>query len=452
MQKLVQRFQVVKCMAAITLAAMMVLLPRVDAQTVGSTVKLQTALGDIEVLLYDSDAPRTVANFLAYVNSSAYNGSFIHRSVPGFVIQGGGYRWNTATSNASAITERGAIANEFAANRSNLRGTIAMARAGGQPNSATSQWFINLSDSNRFLDTVDGGFTVFGRVSEAGMSVVDAIARLPISNLGGAFNEIPLIGTLGNTVQRSNLVMVETAALAAGTPVNYQGLWWNDKESGWGLSINQKGASLFAAAYTYDSTGKPAWVVMSCTVNAAACSGQLYRVTGGSAPTVAWQGTNPPELVGTGTLSFSDARNARFQFTIGGVSATKNITQLIGVAAGAQPATDYSDIWWNDKESGWGISISQQFSNLVSAWYTYDAQRNPVWYIVSECRLSGRTCTGRLLRVAGGSPLTATWAPQLANTDVGPITLEFSAAGDTATMRYTIDGVAGTRNITRVPL
>ncbi len=154
-----------------------------------TTVRLQTNVGAIDIALYDAAAPRTVANFLAYVNSGKYVNSFVHRSVPDFVIQGGGFAWNDAAAAPVAITTFAPIANEFNVARSNKRGTIAMAKIGGDPNSATSQWFINLADNASALDGQNGGFTVFGEVSVGSMAVVDAIARLPLVNAGGVLNE-----------------------------------------------------------------------------------------------------------------------------------------------------------------------------------------------------------------------------------------------------------------------
>jgi len=108
----------------------------------------------------------------------------------------------------ASIVRDSAIQNEF--NRSNLRGTIAMARLGGQVNSATSEWFINLANNSN-LDSVDGGFTVFGQVV-SGMSVVDAIAGLPISNqqtaLGGPFGELPLTDQDSDGVGFDDVVLV----------------------------------------------------------------------------------------------------------------------------------------------------------------------------------------------------------------------------------------------------
>lgn len=137
-------------------------------------VVLETPVGDLPIALYPNMAPLTVANFLAYADRGDYDGSLVHRSVPGFVIQGGGYR--EEGGGYAAIPTDPPVTNEPCL--SNTAGTVAMARVGGQPNSATNQWFINLTD-NTNLDSVDGGFTAFGRVVGDGMDVALAIAGLP---------------------------------------------------------------------------------------------------------------------------------------------------------------------------------------------------------------------------------------------------------------------------------
>ena len=119
-------------------------------------VKLDIAFGEVSndaiyVDLLDSDTPITVANFLNYIENGSgerrYDGIFFHRSVADFVIQGGGFRYDPSDASADAngfvsIVIDAAIANEFDVSRSNLRGTLAMAKLGGDPNSATSQWFF----------------------------------------------------------------------------------------------------------------------------------------------------------------------------------------------------------------------------------------------------------------------------------------------------------------------
>src|SRR5437016_1770546 len=108
-----------------------------------TTVRMQTSLGIIDIELMDAGAPATVANFLSYVTTGAYVNSFIHRSVPGFIIQGGGYGWDSNVNRVYNVPANAPVVNEFSRSRSNLRGTIAMAKVGGNANSATNQWFFN---------------------------------------------------------------------------------------------------------------------------------------------------------------------------------------------------------------------------------------------------------------------------------------------------------------------
>jgi cyclophilin family peptidyl-prolyl cis-trans isomerase len=172
-------------------------------------VSIASALGPIEVELFDAVAPLTVANFLGYADSNAYDQSFIHRSVLNFVIQGGGYKLNAgALPPIDVATSPPTVPNEF--HLSNLRGTVAMARKGGLPDSATTQWFINEVD-NTFLDGIDGGFTVFGEVI-SGMPVSDAINALPIWNAGGVYSEIPLINYVSGPIVVANLVVLSDVA------------------------------------------------------------------------------------------------------------------------------------------------------------------------------------------------------------------------------------------------
>ena len=161
-------------------------------------VHVQTVLGDIEIELFDNIAPLSVQNFLNYVNDGDYDGTFIHRSVPGFVIQGGGYIFDPASGTANHIPTDAPVVNEFSL--SNVRGTVAMAKLGGDPDSATSEWFINLVDNSADLDNQNGGFTVFGQVINNGMRVADAIAALPRIDVGGAFDTLPVIDYQGGAI------------------------------------------------------------------------------------------------------------------------------------------------------------------------------------------------------------------------------------------------------------
>jgi len=134
-------------------------------------VVLQTSLGDITLELYDEKAPVSVANFLEYIDSGFYDGTIFHRVIPGFMIQGGGFNEKMVKK-----PNRSPIINESNNGVGNKRATISMARL-PQPDSASSQFFINLVD-NANLDGRPGrpGYSVFGKVI-AGMDIVDKAAR-----------------------------------------------------------------------------------------------------------------------------------------------------------------------------------------------------------------------------------------------------------------------------------
>ena len=125
----------------------------------GTIVRVSTSIGDFSVELFDDSAPMTVENFLNYVGRNDYNGTYFHRVVDDFVAQGGAYRFQPYVGPVDVPTDP-PITNEF--NVSNSRGTIAMAKLDGNPDSATNQWFINLAD-NVNLDTLNGGFTLSAR-------------------------------------------------------------------------------------------------------------------------------------------------------------------------------------------------------------------------------------------------------------------------------------------------
>ena len=185
-----------------------------QAQTV---VNVTTDRGNFSIELFDTVAPATVENFLSYVVSGRYNGTVIHRAAAEFVIQGGGFNFDTTTQAFSAINLNAPIVNEF--NISNTRGTLAMAKMDGDPNSATSQWFVNLADNSANLDSQNGGFTVFGRVIEPGMTVVDAISNLPVINANGLAG-VPVVQTTnddGNVT--SQLIGVQMSVSAPPGPI-----------------------------------------------------------------------------------------------------------------------------------------------------------------------------------------------------------------------------------------
>ncbi|MES2475105.1 MAG: peptidylprolyl isomerase [Verrucomicrobiota bacterium] len=157
---------------------------------VSSAARLTTDLGTIDFAFYQNTAPQTVANFLGYLNRGDFLNTMFHRSVPGFILQGGAFR---ADATASAVPTQPPVVNE--PRITNLAGTVAMAKLGGNPNSATNQFFINLANNAANLDAQNFGFTVFARVAGNGMTVAQAISELPLQNFSttnGALTHTPV--------------------------------------------------------------------------------------------------------------------------------------------------------------------------------------------------------------------------------------------------------------------
>jgi peptidyl-prolyl cis-trans isomerase A (cyclophilin A) len=186
---------------------------------------------EIDFLLFRERTPVTIANFLGYVNRGDYTNMIVHRLVPGFVIQGGGFTIvNGADGGISAdsVATQPTIRNEFGV--SNTLGTISMAKLGGNPDSATSQWFISTGANSDNLDSQNGGFTVFGVVSrdsfEAALEL-DRRQKFTIYDLGGALGSTPLVRNTNNanfTAERfyrfSSVVEVPLPDGQAGTDTN----------------------------------------------------------------------------------------------------------------------------------------------------------------------------------------------------------------------------------------
>ncbi|HQU61568.1 MAG: peptidylprolyl isomerase [Burkholderiales bacterium] len=168
-------------------------------------------MGQFCMELFERQAPGTVANFIRYIDSGAYAQSIFHRSMPGFVIQGGGFKVTGSDTGAkvSVVDVFDPIKNEFGI--SNTRGTVAMAKVGRDPDSATSQWFVSLADNSANLDNQNGGFTVFAKILYDGMAIFDTIAALQRVNFGGALSTTPTINfDVTQTPQVDNFVVISS--------------------------------------------------------------------------------------------------------------------------------------------------------------------------------------------------------------------------------------------------
>ncbi|MGB7450717.1 MAG: peptidylprolyl isomerase [Lysobacterales bacterium] len=308
------------------------------------TATIATPLGNIEIELLTDDAPNTVANFLRYIESGKYTKTFIHRSAKkldgsAFVIQGGGFTFDGINSNF--IFTFDSIENEFKV--SNTRGTVAMAKLDGLPDSATSQWFINVGDNSANLDNANGGYTVFARVIGNGMAVVDAISELTIMPFP-KHPELPVIGytidDFNNSkfITEANLVMTAVSTEAV-TPVpenfvmnaGLNDAWYNPITDGQGFFITVfPDINLVNLAwFTYD-TELPAdestanlgsaghrWLTALGPIEGDTAVLNIDIASGGLFDTATEvEHTAPPGSDGTITLTFSDCNSGLVEYDI----------------------------------------------------------------------------------------------------------------------------------------
>ena len=251
---------------------------------------------------------------------------------------------------------------------------------------------------------------------------------------------------------------------AAGTPPpNYSSLWWNPAESGWGVSVAHQANTLFAAWFTYDDDRSGMWLVMpdASLQPDGSYRGTIYRTTGIPFDlidnAVSVRQTNG---VGSGTFRFdtSLSDSGTFSYTVNNTTQMKSIVrQRFGAlpdcrftTGSRQSSTNYQDLWWSPSESGWGVSITHQDDTLFVAWFTYRADGNGQWLVGSNVSKSPTgTYRGRLYRTTG-LPFSGIGAGSAVEnvTDVGDITLAFRD-GENAEMRYTLDGIARVKTITR---
>jgi hypothetical protein len=241
---------------------------------------------------------------------------------------------------------------------------------------------------------------------------------------------------------------------------NYQGLWWNPSESGWGINFAHQGNILFATWFTYDAAGKPLWMIAQLEKNASgAYSGPVSTVTGAPFDGVPFDSAKVVEtVVGSATVTFAAADRATFAYMVNGKAQTKAIvpqefprrpTCAWGALSDLRSASNFTDLWWNSAESGWGINFSHQGDIIFATWFTYDGAGKPWWLIAQLEKTGNGTYAGPVSTVVGSawdsSPFDAS---KVVETVVGSATATF-ANGNSASLAYTVNGISQTKAITR---
>ncbi|MEP7156918.1 MAG: reprolysin-like metallopeptidase [Betaproteobacteria bacterium] len=269
------------------------------------------------------------------------------------------------------------------------------------------------------------------------------------------------------SMNTSKVVIATFSAPVGSKPLDYSDMWWvGDAENGWGMSISQHSPSniQFNAFYVYEANRAPTWFVMSggtWNANFTSFTGLLYRPTGPPIPDFDSTKVVVGASVGTATLTFTSATTMTVTYTINGISGTKNmVRQPFGGIAETQQLR-VNDIWWGGpSQSGWGVSIAQQFNALFSVWYTYGLFNLPTWIVVPSGTWNGNTYSGTMYATTGAPWLGVPYNPAtLTVMPVGTMTFSFTPdanglTSSNATMTYVFTagnfaGTAQTKTITR---
>ena len=327
--------------------------------------------------------------------------------------------------------------------------------------------------------TAQTGYALVGaNGSDATWSVAPVALPAPVAPGATVSIRVPLttpntLGTYPLQVQMSVdgktfgqvSVVAPIVVVAAGAP-NYQGLWWAKpaaSESGWGIDFAHQDAVIFATWFTYDATGKPWWLTMTALQGLGETfAGDIFQQTGPPFNSVPF---NPSGVrgtrVGSGTLTFTDAANATFDYTVNGVHQTKGLTpQVFGdlptctfdLVNDPSVAFNYQDLWWAapaGNESGWGIDLTHQGDVIFATWFTYATDGSPMWVSATAPKTAKGTYAGTIVRTKGPSFDSVPFDPKAVTlTEVGSLTLTFQN-GNQGTFDYTLDGITQTKSITR---
>ncbi len=240
---------------------------------------------------------------------------------------------------------------------------------------------------------------------------------------------------------------------------NYSDIWWNPGESGWGITIADHQTQLFAVWYTYQSDGSPTWFVIpggTLSADRRFFTGDIYRTSGPAYSTAPFDPTSVAVTkIGTASFDFAppgtQPGSASFTWTIGTATKTKQIQRQSFGNAAPDWTYDYTDIWWNPAESGWGLTLAQHGNNVFGVWYTYNAARQPLFVVLPSVTFAGPdSFSGTLYTTTGPAYTSATFDPtQVKVTPAGSATLHMSS--NSGTFSWTLGSASNTENIVRQP-
>ncbi len=254
-----------------------------------------------------------------------------------------------------------------------------------------------------------------------------------------------------------------TANAAFGAELNYSYTYWNPAEPGWGLNLQHQGDLLYGTWYSYaPDDGLVMFLTVEATLNAdGSFSGPVYRVAGTPFDQInGMQAFTAIEQIGTASMVFAGDGELSFSYQLFGVSQTRQLERFVfssdppvcfGTTASRLPASNYSDLWWNPSEAGWGLTLAHQGEAIFLLWYTYGVGGRDQWVSASQLlRQPDGSFAGALQRPLSGVPLPDISGPATTFPvpQAGTATLRFSD-GETGVFSYALDGVTQSKAIQR---
>jgi len=274
-------------------------------------------------------------------------------------------------------------------------------------------------------------------------------------------------------------ILTFLASLQAVAATSYQGLWWNSpagSQSGWGLNVVHQGTILFATWFTYDTDGKGLWLVMpeldfmppnayqsgygyGSGPSGDTYTGNVYKTSGPVFGTTFDPTKVNATAVGVATLQFYTPTDGTFTATVNNYTETLtfNITKQVfstmpTCEVGGTPgsSTNYSDLWWNQNESGWGVNVTQQGSTIFATWFTYDGTGRDAWYVMSNgVQTAGtQTWSGDVYQTVGSTYDKAWDGSKVVATKMGTGSFAFADSSH-GTFTATVNGQTITKSVTR---
>jgi hypothetical protein len=258
-----------------------------------------------------------------------------------------------------------------------------------------------------------------------------------------------------------SLVLLLPASAGLAQTVDFTGGWWRADESGWGLFTIDQGNVLLPTWFTYDAQGQASWFVVGSAALQADGSyrGDVFRYSGVPFGQITGRAWETGGAVGTARLRFPSRDRMQFDYTVDGVSQSKELdrfvfgdNQLECSGSTADPAgfSNYTALWWNPSQSGWGVQINHVGDLLSATWYTYGEDRKPAWFIFNATRQADGRYTGPLLRGRTGTRFDQINGQPARGQieEVGTVSLRF-ANGAAGEFSYTIGGSTRSVQISR---